>query len=474
MNLNELASLRGVGLEETSGPKANLILPNPIDATSNPFASVSDSLVLQSGGTSSLIGLSLPSRLENSFLKVRIHEVGDALSLLATPNSGPNYFYQPGDVHYSEAMAYRSVSNIQAYVEALGFSIVKSRPLYVMVQAAGSNSQDINAYYDHGYLNPAQPRTISLYGTSQYAPGMDQDIYWHEFGHMLNESITSERGIDFAGDKGAVWTEGSALHECLADYLAESVSGRGYVGKWVARNFAGYEAGQPLRSAEDTSPIKLDFKRVISADGTGEKPERYAVAEWCSRVLWEIRDSFVRENSQTGPIYSDRMIYSAASLLGRDSSISEFQTALMQADDELHCGGHQDFIAGAFESRGFTKPGTLGQPLTVTAQPASAAPGRAATFVVVIQNPNGEVARNVRVQLESMDPRLIVTTYMQAYGDLPPGATLNIGGPGGLSSAFSVAAEFDSGTFRGQQLPYRIRVLSENGVDAVIDGVIRL
>lgn len=278
LDFSKLYALRISGLQSATGPRASLILPNPIDATGNPLANVSDNRVLQSAGPITLAGLLLPSRLENSFLKIRVRDISDALSTLATPNSGSDYVYQPGDTHYSEAMAYRSVTAIQAYVEALGFSVIQNRPLYVMVQAAGSTAQDVNAYYDHAYLHPSQPRTIKLFGSSAYAPGMDQDIYWHEFGHLFNESVTAERGLDFAGDAGAIWTEGAAIHECLADYLSESVSGRGYIGKWVARNIDGFAPGQPLRSAIAQN-AKSDFRQVIEADGTGAQPERYAVAE---------------------------------------------------------------------------------------------------------------------------------------------------------------------------------------------------
>lgn len=485
LDMGKLSALRSIGLP-SAGPRASLILPNPIDATDNPFANVSDMRVLQSANILTLAGLSLPTRLENSFLKIRVRDITDALSTLATPNSGSDYNYKPGDIHYSETMGYRSITSIQAYVEALGFSITKSRPLYVMVQASGSTSQDVNAYYDHAYLNPGQPRTIRLYGSSQFAPGMDQDIYWHEFGHMVNESVSGERGIDYAGDSGAVWTEGSALHECLADYLAESVSGRGYIGKWVARNFNGFQAGQPLRSAEDPNGQKVDFRTLITADGTGARPERYEVAEWCSRVLWEIRESFVRQNSQTGAIYSDRMIYSAASLLGRDASLSQFQSALMESDEQLHCGGHQEAIVEAFESRGFTQPSKLEQPLALSANPVTVrvtstgvqavapAPGSTVVFNMSIRNPNGSTARNVRVRLEPKDARLFTTTYQQGYGDLPAGRAISIGVSNGLSSDFSVVGEIDSKAVRGQQVGYRLRVMSENSKETVIEGVIRL
>lgn len=486
VNLASLTALRSSGLTAT-GPKAFLILPNPIDATNNPQASIANSAILNAGSSLNLPNLLNVSRLDNAFLKTRIKDITDSVSTLATPNTKGNYAFQPSDVHYSETMAYRSITAVQAYVEALGFPIVKSRPLYVMVQAAGSTATEVNAFYDHAYLNTATPRTIKVYGTSQYAPGMDQDIYWHEFGHLVNESISAERGIDYAGDTGAVFSEAGAIHECLADYLAESVSGKPYIGKWIARNISGYAAGQPLRSAQETDGKLQNFGTVAIADGTGNIPDRYGIGEWCSRVLWDVRKSFVEKDSTAGPILSDRVVYSAVSLLTKDTSMAAFKSALLQADDELHCGGHQDAINTAFESRGFVSPGSLDQALVLTATPigvttnasgdkapAALAPGVQVVFNMSISNPNSKIARNVRVRLESADSRFHALTYQQSYGDMEGGQKIAVGGSGGLAVDFSVVGQIDSTAPRGKSLPYTLRVLSENGQETVFTGVIPL
>lgn len=484
LDVSKLSVLRTRGLQSTSGPEGFLIVPNPIDATNSATASVADSKIIDAGGIFSLMGLTAPTRLDNAFLKVRIKDISDALSTLAAPNSSGDFNFKPDNIHYSEVMAYRSVTAIQAYVEALGFAVVKTRPLYVMVQAAGSTNRDVNAFYDHAYLNPKSPRTIKLYGASQFAPGADQDMYWHEFGHLFNESVSGERGIDYAGDTGAVWTEGSAIHECLADYLSESVSDKPYIGKWIARNLDGYKAGDPLRSAQGP----MDFRTVATADGTGARPERYEVAEWCTRVLWDIRKNFIAEDAEAGALKSDRMIYSAVSLLKRDTSFSQFQSALQSADEELHCGGHSDAITEAFENRGFVEAESLSGPLKLTAAPvtvkvsdtgsvsaASAAPGVTVLFNVRIQNGNSEVARNVRLKLEPRDAKLIALTYQQGYGDIPAGKTISIGtGGAGLGPDFSVVGEIDSTARAGQRIPYRLRLIPENGTETVFDGELRL
>jgi hypothetical protein len=485
LEMDSLRSLKTQGIP-APGPRSYLVLPNPIDATSNPAATVSDSKTLQSGNIFNLTNLLAPTRLDNSFIKVRVRTISDSVSSLASPNNSGDFNFPPQDIRYSQTMAYRSLTTIQSYVEGLGFSVVKSRPLFVMVQAEGSTSQEVNAFYDHAYLNPSAPRTIKLYGSSSFAPGVDQDMYWHEFGHLFNESITAERGIDFAGDNGAIWTEGSALHECLADYLSESASDKDYIGKWIARNIGGFRPGDPLRWASDRNGKPLDFRQIARADGTGAKPERYEVAEWCTRVLWDIRQSFIEDYGADGPTVSDRFVFSAASLLGRDSSISQFRDALVAANEDLHCGGYGEVIQGAFERRGFVKAETLPGPLGVTGtavtvrvngtsiQPTPPAPGASVVFSVRIQNTFRSIARNVRMKLSSSSALLIPKIYQQGLGDLEAGRTLNVGTSDGLPSTFSVLGEIDSRAPVGSTIPYTLTILTENGPDAVLRGEVRL
>lgn len=469
----------------TSGPRAALVVPNPIDATGNPTVSASDSSLSRE-----IEGFFLPDtlskKLENSFLKVRIKDLNDDLSTLAFPNAQGDYVFPLSDVHYSETMAYYSVSSMIHYVESLGFSIVRSRPLYIMVRSESDDGSDIvNALYSHNYLDPSLPRTMRLYGSGQFSPGIDRDMYWHEFGHFFNESVSQETGIDYAADSGAYFTEASALHECLADYLAESVGNKGDIGKWIARNFSDIPAGKALRSAVPIEDDLNTFENVSTYDGTEKNLDRYRMAEWCTRVLWDLRSQFVSEDPGGGAIFSDRLIYSAVSLLKRDTSMAQFRAALDTADQQLHCGFHAKSIDKAFESRGFpatpqkmesklsiqgsavgvnTSNGqsTLGNPMA----------GGEVAFQFRISNATGTTARNVRVLLESDDPLLIPVTYLQGYGDLPSGQSIVVG-QGGLSLGYSVFGSIDSGA-RVKKIPFRLRVRLENGPDSVFQGEIQL
>ena len=484
LDTQRLIGLRSMLFSQGGGSSAYLVMPNPIDATRN-----GSTMATSSGLQSYLRGFDLPSlaspqRLENSFLKVRIRETNDDVSTLARPDAQGRYAFPVTDVHYSEAMAYYSLVAEMGYVEALGFPVVKSRPLYVMVRANTEDNQP-NALYDHNYLNPSLPRTIRLFGDTDYAPGVDAEMYRHEFGHLFNESSSHEVGMDFAGDNGAIYTEGSAIHECMADYLAQSYGNDPAIGRWIARNFDGYAPGQPLRSAVDYQGSRIRFQDVAFNDGAGGLPERYHTAEWCTRVLWEIRQSFVDRDPRLGAVYADRLMFSAMGFLRKDTSLSQFRDALVQADSQLHCGGNEDTILNAFESRGFARSfPQLARPLDVQVapvgldqnyQPTQIAPGVTIAFKLRIVNRNNETARNIRVKLEPLDNRFYATTYQQGYGDLAPGQSIQVGvDRNGLALDSSVFAETDRGAQRGSRLRYRIRLLVENGPESSFQGDVAL
>lgn len=479
------AALAARSVTMTSGPQGYLVVPNPIDATGNPNATVSSADTLSKALLLNLADLTSPSRLENSFLKIRIKTANDASSTLAAPTNG-QFRFNLADVHYSEVMAYQSLQSMRKYLKALGFYLDESRSMVVTVRTeqAGVPADEVNAYYSHGYFDPTAPRTIKIFGNTSYAPGQDRLVYWHEFGHYVNESVSGQRGIDYAGDSGAVYTEASALHEALADYLAESVGETPNIGKWIAQNFEGYAPGQPLRSAVDSGNQRLTFSQVGLADGRGSKPERYAVAEWLTRVLWEIRTALVAESASKGPVKADMIMIGALSLLKKDASISSYRNAIIEADRMLYCGGHQGAIEEAFEGRGFVDGQRVASPLTMQATvyglnssgqtTTTVAPGQEFLFRIRISNPGTVTARNVRVRLESSDSRIYETTYEQGYGDVVGGRTLDIGGSGGLPFEHSVFGMVDRNAARGIRLPYKLRLISENANETVFNGEIQL
>ncbi len=486
LNLDGLVRLRE-GTAALSGPKASLVMPNPLDATRSLQALADSPALLNYTALFPLTALSSSSRLENTFIKIRRNSTTQA----ATVFSG-DFDFSPDTAEYAESMAYYSTTAMLLYVEALGFTVNRKRPLYVLTNAPGQYEGDINAYYEHNQFESTLPRIIHLVGDGDFSPAIDRDMYWHEFGHLVNESVTFDRGLDLAGARGAAFTEGSALHECLADYAAESVGNKDFIGKWIARNFDEYDGGKPLRSAIDASASRpTTFTERLLNDGAGKVPERYQVAEICTRVLWEIRSQFTEYEPAKGAVMADRMILSAAGSLPTDASIRDFHQALLGADKQLHCGINQRSIRAAFESRGVKlNPPDLKTPLQFYYKPIGIQEYedlngqsllRQSTFQeadyvyfqIQVSNPNTTTAHNVRVYAESGSPHLLSDVYMQGLGDLAPGQTIQVGLSQGLS-VFTYGTSFimDHAGYSGRPA-YQIRVTAENGGESIQAGVLQ-
>ena len=63
----------------------------------------------------------------------------------------------------------------------------------------------------------------------------------------------------------------------------------------------------------------------------------------------------------------------------------------------------------------------------------------------------------------------------EAYGDLAPGQTITIAASGnGFSLERAVMGEIASSAVKGQRLAYRLRLVSENAPDTVLEGELQL
>jgi len=473
------------------GPQAYLVIPNPIDSTQLRAFDFSQAAFQRAQSGVGLPGLQSGSSLDNSFLKVRVHHRFDSADQLVRPQDLSSASLNIQDPKYSQVMAYHALTSVSDYVKALGFTIDKSRELYVMVRSnsdpeqAGptETSKEINAYYAHNTYQPQKPRFIQLFGDVAYPLGADRDVYWHEFGHHFNESITASRGIDDAGEKGALFTEGSALHECLADYLSESASRKGYIGRWAARNLPEIKPGNPLRSALSLNDSKNYFPFVSAYQSSSGAPEKYDVAEWCTRVLWDIRSQFENENKETGAFLSDRTVFAAVGILPKNASLTDFKNALVEADRSLNGGTHANFIPSAFSRRGFLGKGSsLNQPLRLQINPVGfreynnqtyMVPANSSAdeivFALAITNPNSSAARNVRLQIVSSDPAVIPYVEMQGFGDLAASSTIRLSGSKYDDYLGSVSLALDRRYASGRsRIRFVLKVVSENAPETAL------
>ncbi|MBI4404907.1 MAG: hypothetical protein HY537_12135 [Deltaproteobacteria bacterium] len=465
-----------------SGPPAPLLIPNPINATGLTTVLASDPKLVDQAQLFRLPDLT-GAILDNSFLRVRVRQVNDSLEGLAKPDSRGVYSFRVGDVHYSEVLAYLLVTAATKYYETLGFSLNKNRPLFTLVRSENGERIDVNAFYEANYFDPQSPRLLRFMGNSSFPVAEDGDAIRHELGHFLLDQTCKEFACDLNGTLGAE-SEGAAINEGFADYFAATFDGP-EIGEWVARNDATIRAGSPIRSAIDKPGDALDFRAVAVADGTGKKPGRYEVGSWLSRALFEIRTQFENEDKKGGAVFADRLMFSAASLLSTNASISEFYRALVTADERLHCGNHTVSIRNAFERRGFdTDISNLSQPLILSQVRARgfiqtggqyhSAPfqnGTEVRFAFRLENPNLKDARNVRVRVQASS-KLIPLIPEQAYGDLASRQSITVGnGVKSMSIDFSISARLDRMS-PGEKIPFVLLAQPENGPLTQIRGEI--
>lgn len=466
INLEKVKNLRARSFSASAA--GYLVLNDPIDATGNNLVTSSSAQVAAAVKKINLPNLSMPlNRLENSFLKMRHKSISDTTGL-AQVNGSQEFNYPVSDTRNSEVMGWYGVNFITDYIEALGYSLLKNRNLFFMVAAEDSNfgSSYVNAFYSHNFFDPASPREISFFGNGDYAPAKSLDVILHEVGHYINESVSKDVGIDRAGEYGAR-SEGGILHECLADYWAESLLNRDYIGKWINRNFSS-AAGTPLRSALEANDGKSVFKSVITFSASSGAPKKYDAAEWCSRVLYRFESYLRKESPELGSIVADRLVLKALSSLKKDTSFSEFRSALIDADQQYHCGLHKNSISESFSYFGFDdSPDKLSKSLTLKATP-TAYLGET-YFNLEITNSSAQTARNVRVLLESTSGSFLVNIYQQAFGDLPGGQKITVGGTG-ISLDNSVSGQKDTSV--STPAKYRVSVLIENGDTSSVEGVV--
>ncbi len=467
--INTEALVRFKSQSLANGPTSYLIVPNPADALNDSAIALSDSRLGGAYDLYNLSGLSNPGKLENNYLKIRIKANDDPASSLATQTKNGQFAYPITNAHYSEVMAYQTLASMTSYLAALGFPLDTSRPLFVLTRIPIQNIEETNAYFDNSNLDLSAPTSMKLFGEST---GQDRDMYWHEIGHGLAERTRAL--IDYAGDNGAPITQGSSLHECFADYLEQSVSGTDYIGRYIARNFSDIPKGEPLRWASDRNDGKSDYAKVTTNDGKSTFPKRYDVAEWCTRVMHDVRSRFVQKYGEVeGPILADRLVFGAMELLKKDTSIREFYSALGQTDQKYYCGENGADIQDAFAKRGFPlSTGRLVNKLQIQSTPVVVAEGLVG-FKLSIRNPNSEIARNVRVRLEAKNAVLIPITYLQAYGDVSPNTQFEVGGAF-MDEYYMVTATADQARLgNATSVPYRLVIFAENGGENVLEGEIR-
>ena len=285
-------------------------------------------------------------------------------SFVPPAESDPAAFRYPrSDKRFEAVMAYHHLDAMQRYVQALSLGRpVLERP--VRVNPHGLGAQDNSLFY---------AATFSIaFGDGGIDDAEDADVLRHEYTHAL---LHDQQPALFAT------TEGRALHEGYADYLAASFSRAagdpawrrvytwdGHNGCWQGRTLdhgGRYNATDRLGMAYPAAP------------GCAAFPTLY---QW--GLLWATTLADVSD--ELGRAVADRLVVgSMAYLAPVASGVPAFEAAaeaLLAADRAFYADAHRTALENRLVARGLL-PARLGPTLAHTPPPP--APGTASVRLAV-------------------------------------------------------------------------------------------
>lgn len=310
------------------------------------------------------------------------------------------FTYLRDDDRFEQVMAYRSVDELQRWLQGLGFTDVLNRQLRVDAHALNAD----NSYFAPGDF------TLN-FGNGGVDDAEDADIIHHESGHAIQEDIVPGFG------PGA---ESGAQGEGFGDYLAATRHASfGFnnecVGAWDATS---YSVSTPpcLRRVDSTKHYPEDIVGEVHADG-----------EIWSTALWQIRQ-------RTGGRATDMVVIQSHFLLPANPSFRMTALAMLQADADLGLGAKRD-ICDVMIARGILQPTDCPSDLaidSVSVDDAGAGgdgdgwlePGESANLVVSLRNQLDATHRTVSVTLTPRAPTPVTMVRATAsYPDMGPLAT---------------------------------------------------
>lgn len=278
----------------------------------------------------------------SGFLRGSFADVINSVTARAFEASGDFVFdpAQVGDsrVHFAETMAYYHVTDYNAYVSTLGYSVVQF-PIDVEVFAAqpqGPLFFPIPTQYDANVKKLFLAATIDI----ENSEALDGDVILHEYVHAIEHDLLGGAPGPFVTPDVTLSEQGTALMEALADYLTASRFGDPELGEASAQMVG---AGVFVRSTENFRKWPDDF--AVGA--------LYRTGMIFSGALWDLRHAL---SAQT----ADSLVLEMIPLIpDNDGGTPELNTtfedalsALIQADVNLNGGANAADIIEAFSVRG--------------------------------------------------------------------------------------------------------------------------
>ena len=299
-----------------------------------------------------------------------------------------DFRYNPNDPRFDEANVYFHINRIHDYFkETFDFTRLDS-PLSVIVRHPAidertgrvTNRPMNNAFYSPFTQSLAIGEGVGTANGGLNNLARDADVLYHEYTHAVVDRITrlGLRSHDL----------GHAMSEAYADYFPCSFFNDPDLGEWSVNHQRG------MRNLDNNHR----FPDHIASPNTGASEQHYTGLIW-GGACWTLREAI-------GGRATDQIIFNSLFFLPRDGS-ANFQiglTALLQADESVFGGAHQETIRQIFDDRGICELG--GCPLI------SGVPTRSAISSVelvganqyTIEVPNGETTLQVDLRAVQTSP----------------------------------------------------------------------
>ncbi len=247
-----------------------------------------------------------------------------------------DFRYAPNDSRFDEANVYFHINRIHDYFkETFDFTGRDSSfPVIVGYPAFDERTGKVlNQPMNNAFFSPITQRLAIGKGTGVANRGLnnlarDADVLYHEYTHAVIDRITDlgQAPDDF----------GRAMGEAYGDYFSCSFFNDPEMGEWSVNNQRG------MRNLNNNQR----FPDNIYQPGTSAPEEHYTSLIW-SGACWTLRGTI-------GLLVADQLIFNSLFFLPKDGS-ANFQiglTALLQADESIFDGAHQQAIRQVFTDRG--------------------------------------------------------------------------------------------------------------------------
>ncbi len=245
-----------------------------------------------------------------------------AITDLKFPNSAPatslndTFEFTRKQLGFKEVMALYHISQVQAYIQSLGFNNLVNYQLKVDAHS-GNADQSFFSY---------EPDTSLNFGLGGVPDAEDADVIVHEYTHAIAHSLNSDNTIG---------TERRAIEEAMCDVMSCAYSKRINPFRW--RNIFSWDGNNEYWNGRNGSSTKTYLNKV---------GDFYSDSE-----IWSSSMNTLSE--KLGEDYTIKLMLSIIPQLAPNSTMPQAAQLMYDADSILNNGLYRWVLAEEFVARNF-------------------------------------------------------------------------------------------------------------------------